>query len=191
MGSAEPAKPKDEWSPEQDRGWLLTLARHLLGRRFPGKIDPEDLVQETLRKAHARWVQFQGGKDEAKRRCWLRAILRHTLLDEIDKLRRRNECGMADLGEQSSVILEELLEADQSSPSERALSAEQWEQLAEALALLPPDWRVALELHHWEGCSVAEVGEVMARSRGAAAGMIARAYQRLRGLLSPPEGGSS
>jgi RNA polymerase sigma-70 factor (ECF subfamily) len=188
MGADEPDEPADHWSPEQCRGWLLALARRLLGHRFPSKIDPEDIVQETLRKAHARRSQFQGGDDEARRRCWLRAILRHTLLDEVDKLVVRNECAVADLREQSSVHLEELLEADQSSPSARALSAERRVQLAEALALLPPEWRVALELHHWEGCSVAEVGRVMGRSRGAAAGMIARAYQRLRGLLSPPEG---
>jgi RNA polymerase sigma-70 factor (ECF subfamily) len=189
MGADQTDEPADGWEPGQDRGWLLALARRLLGGRFPSKIDAEDLVQEALRKAHSRRTQFRGGTDEARRRCWLRAILRHTLLDEVDKLVVRNECAVADLREQSSVHLEELLEADQSSPSARVLSDERRAQLAEALARLPPEWRAALELHHWEGCSVAEVGAILGRSRGAAAGMIARAYQRLRGLLSPPEGG--
>ncbi len=107
----------------------------------------------------------------------------------MDKLFRRNECAETDLREQSSAHLEELLEAEQSSPSARAMSGEERERLAGALARLPPDWRIALELHHWEGRSVAEVGEMMGRSRGAAAGMVARAYKRLAELLAPPEGG--
>jgi RNA polymerase sigma-70 factor (ECF subfamily) len=188
MDSDQPDVPADEFRPEQYRAWLIEQARALISPRLRGKIDAEDLVHDTLLKAHARWSQFQGGKDEAKLKCWLRAILRHTLFDTIDKLARRRECDMSDLREQSSTSLQDLLKDSVSSPSARVLSDEQRDHLADALARLPPDWRVALELQYWQGRSVAEVGAIMGCSRGAAAGMIARGYQRLRELLSPPEG---
>lgn len=189
MGDHEPDGRADDWFSEEIRAWLLAEARRLLSRRLLGKIGPEDLVQKTFHKAILRRAQFQGGANKAQWRGWLRVILRNTLLDEIDK--RLKDIPFSDLVEQSSIILEDMLTDDGSSPSARALSAEQRERLAAALAQLPPAWRSALELIHWGGYSTAEAARIMGVTRGTVAGMTRSAYRRLRKLMSPPKGGVS
>ena len=88
----------------------------------------------------------------------------------------------ADL-EQSSARLEVWLAADQSSPSQQIMHGEQLGRLAEALALLPPDQREAVELHHLHGLSVTEVAEQMERTKPAVMGLLFRGLNRLRALL--------
>jgi RNA polymerase sigma factor (sigma-70 family) len=190
MGVHEPDGRTDEWFSEEIRAWVLAQARRLLGRRFAGKIDPEELAHETLLKAHARRSQFQGHSDGARWHSWLRRILRNTLLDKIDYWKLRPECSWPEVVEQSSFLLEDVLKDNQPSPSAEAQMNEWRARLPEALARLPAAWRVALELHYWEGCSTAEVGKIMGRTKGAAYRMIQSAVKRLGELLPPPEGES-
>ena len=64
--------------------------------------------------------------------------------------------------EESSARLESWLVKAEPTAAERAVRGEQLVRLAEALAGLPEDQRIALELHHFQGLSVPEV----ARSDG-------------------------
>jgi RNA polymerase sigma-70 factor (ECF subfamily) len=59
---------------EMYRNYLALLARLHIGRRLRGKIDPEDLVQETFLKAHRDFPLFHG-TSEAQLAGWLRRIL--------------------------------------------------------------------------------------------------------------------
>src|SRR5690348_2240842 len=72
------AMPGKSGSPggslERFRDYLLLLARSQLDRELQPKLDPADVVQETLLKAHQNWHQFQGSS-EAELAAWLRAIL--------------------------------------------------------------------------------------------------------------------
>ena len=76
------------------------------------------------------------------------------------------------------------LVAKQSSPSHEAARREQAVLLAEALAQLPEDQRLAVELRHLKGCKVAEVAQEMNRSKEAVAKLLLRGVARLRELLS-------
>lgn len=176
------------------RGYLHVLARLRLGRRLRGRLDPSDLVQQTLLKAHQASDRCQA-QDEASREAWLRRILNNTIADELRRHGRgrrdaaRDRSLLASLDE-SSIRLEAWLQADQSSPSQQAIRHEQLLALAEALDALPEDQRQAVELHHLSGCSVAEVGDRLGRSKAAIAGLLRRGLKSLRERLAgdAPEG---
>src|SRR5689334_15445248 len=73
-----------QWPLESYRPYLLLLARLQLGARLRGKVDPSDLVHETILKAHKGRDQFRG-HTHAEMRAWLRRILANTLADWADK----------------------------------------------------------------------------------------------------------
>jgi RNA polymerase sigma-70 factor, ECF subfamily len=172
---------------EEYRDYLQLLARLQLGTRLRSKLDSSDIIQQTLLKAHEKRDQFQG-QSEAERTAWLRQILAHTLADAL----RKFGAGARDVSlerslqsalEDSSARLEGWLADDLSSPSQQAQRKEQALRLAEALVQLPEDQRLAVELHHLQGCTLAEVGARMQRGKRAVAGLLFRGLKRLRQLL--------
>lgn len=168
--------------------YLRLLAGLQLVPHLQGKLDPSDIVQETLLKAHEAREQFQG-HSEAELAAWLRVILANTL---TDALRRYQTGGRAIAKEESlqaaleasSLRLEAWLVADQSSPHDQMVRQEQLLHLAEALTQLPEDQRMAVELRHLKGCKVAEVAQEMNRSKEAVAKLLLRGVARLRELLN-------
>jgi RNA polymerase sigma-70 factor (ECF subfamily) len=184
MHPDEPAKGRPL---ENYREYLRLLARLHLPARLQGKLDPSDVVQETLLKAH----QARDGFDwqgEAQTAAWLRKILANTLAEAARKFATgardlEQERSLEAAVEESSARLERCLTADTPSPSEQALRQEQLLGLAEALAQLPEDQRTAVELRHLRGQSLEEVAQQMGRSKGAAAKLLFRGLEKLRDLL--------
>src|SRR5262249_2357577 len=110
------AQPLDDRGSvlEAFRQYLLLLARVQLDPRLQGLIQPSDLVQQILLKAHQNWDQCRGATD-AQRAAWLRAILAHELADAVRKIDRRGEDRRRSLEaalERSSVRLEGWLASD-------------------------------------------------------------------------------
>ena len=140
---------------EKFRDYLLLLARLHLGERLKAKLDPSDVVQQTLLEAHQKQAQFRGTSD-AELAAWLRQMLACTIADALrafDRAKRdvAKERELAAALEHSSSRLEAWLAADQSSPSQRAARQEELLQLAEALAQLPEDQRRAVYGKHLKG----------------------------------------
>ncbi|MDY3562838.1 sigma-70 family RNA polymerase sigma factor [Gemmata sp. JC673] len=167
--------------------YLRLLARLHLAPQLKGKMDPSDAVQQTILQAHACRDQFRG-RTEEEWVGWLRVILANVLTAALRAYgRKARDVGRErplDAGlEASASRIEQWLAAEQSSPSQRASRHEQLVRLAGALARLPADQREAVELHHLGGYKIAEVGELMGRSRAAAMGLVFRGLERLRELL--------
>jgi RNA polymerase sigma-70 factor, ECF subfamily len=175
-------------SLESYRSYLRMLARLSLDRRLQGKVDPSDLVQQTLLKAHQA-IDQRRGTDLGEQAAWLRQILVRTLADELRRYRRgKRDAGieqpiMAGI-EESSIRLEALLADDQTSPSQQAIRQEQLLRLAEALDAMPADQRQAVELHHLKGWSLAEIGDQLGRSKASVAGLLRRGIRALRERLT-------
>jgi RNA polymerase sigma-70 factor (ECF subfamily) len=176
-----------------DRGWPLERYRdylHLLSRvglegRLRALAESSDVVQQTLMRAHERIGQFRGAS-ERELLAWLRAILASQLADLARRARQVHWAKRRSLEatlKQSSAHLASWLSDQQPTPVEQAHQREQLLGLAEALARLPQDQRTAVELHHLEGYSVAEVGRRMGRSAGSVAGLLHRGLKALRDHL--------
>jgi RNA polymerase sigma-70 factor, ECF subfamily len=174
-------------SLERYRDYLRLLARVGLDPRLRGKLDPSDIVQETLLRAHEHRDQFRG-QTEAERVAWLRQILAMQLIDAV----RRFTTGARDIRlersleaavEQSSARLEQLLAKEDAGSTRESVREERLLRLAEALAQLPPDQQAAVELQHLHGYSVEAVAEHLGRSKAAVGGLLRRGMRRLRELL--------
>lgn len=172
---------------ERCREYLCLLARLQLDRRLHGKLDPSDVVQQTLLSAHEKREQFRGETEE-EFLGWLRQILANHLAGTV----RRFGAGLRDIRrersleasiEESAARLHVWLAADQSSPSQQAMRHELHLRLATALAQLPDDQRRAIELHHLKSCAVADVARQMGRSKMAVVGLLFRGLKKLRHLL--------
>jgi RNA polymerase sigma-70 factor (ECF subfamily) len=169
---------------ENFRDYLRLLARLQLDPRLQGKLDPSDLVQQTLLKAHRSLDQFRGQSDE-ELAGWLRRILANTLTDAVRKFQREldAERPLVEALEESSARLEAWLAENGSSPSARAVRNEEVLRLAGALARLPDDQRQAVELRYLKNASLAEIAEAVGRTEAAVAGLLRRGLQKLRDQL--------
>jgi RNA polymerase sigma-70 factor (ECF subfamily) len=188
--SMSPSPGAGPRSLDRYRDYLGLLAQLNLDRRLRGRLDPSDVVQLTLLRAHANRGQFRGDT-EAEWVAWLRRILANTLAEQLRTALRKKgnvllERSLDAALEESAYRLEQWLAAEQSTPSERAERNEQLCRLARVLTGLPEDQRTAVELHHLKGLPLAEVAGHMGRSKESVAGLLFRGIRSLRRSLAEP-----
>jgi len=178
----------DAGSLESFRDYLRLLARLQLDPRLRAKLDPSDIVQQTMLQAHQAWADFRG-RTRAELAAWLRSILARNLsaaLRHLGRARRNlaREQSLESALEASSMRLEAFLASEQSSPSLRADRNEQILRLAEALATLPEAQREAVALHHLQGWPLAKIAEHLGRTPPAVMGLLHRGLKKLRTHLN-------
>jgi RNA polymerase sigma-70 factor (ECF subfamily) len=166
------------------RAWLRRHAALLLGGRLRGKVDPSDVVQDTLLKALRHQQQFRG-QTEAERQAWLRRILANTLADAVRRFlagQKRDagrERSLDEAVRRSSERLQVWLADGGAPPEGEAAHNERLLWLAEGLAELPGEQREAVRLKHLHGLSVGEVARRMGKT-AAVAGLLRRGLEALR-----------
>src|SRR5260370_10619172 len=161
---------------ERCREYLCLLARLHLDHRLQGKLDPADIVQQTLMKAHEKRSQFRG-RGDAELTAWLRQILVNNLAEAGRRFgaESRNVARERSLEarlEESSARLENWLAADQSSPSQQASRQEELLRLATALGELPDDQQRVVELHPLKGRHVPAIRADVGRTTPAGARLL-------------------
>jgi RNA polymerase sigma-70 factor (ECF subfamily) len=169
------------------RPYLLLLARAQVDAPLQRKLDPSDLVQQTLLEAHQARGQFRG-TTHAEQVAWLRQILARNLsnaLRDFGRAKRdvRRERSLEAALDESAARLENWLAGDQSSPSQHIERQERAVRLAEALAQLPQAQREAVVLRHWHGWSLVDIGRELQCSPAAVTGLLYRGLKNLRQQL--------
>jgi RNA polymerase sigma-70 factor (ECF subfamily) len=173
------------------RAYLMALARAHPAAGPGGPVDPSDVVQEALADAHRQRGRFRG-TTAGQYAAWLRRILAGRMADAVRAARRhkrdaarRRSLDAAPDG--SSARWAAVLAADQSSPSDRAMRAEDLLRLADALATLPDAQRTAVLLRYGLGWPIDRLAAHLGRSPAASAGLLKRGLKQLRQALDTPE----
>jgi RNA polymerase sigma-70 factor, ECF subfamily len=115
---------------------VYRVARHLVGSRE----EAEDLMQEAYARAFRSWRQFQPGTNL---RAWLLRILTNLNIDRGRKLQRTPDVQPLEEGD---YFLYNRLEQDGDSDEERVVERLSQDNVVEALAKVPHDFRDAVVL---------------------------------------------
>lgn len=175
------AKSLDHFRPV-----LLTLAEAMISSTLRGDLEASDLVQQTLLEAHCNAEQLALVSQSAFF-SWLRSALNHNMLDAVKHLKAqkndvRRRVRASDL-EASFIRLEQVLVADETSPSEVVQRNEQVCTMLSALQTLPDNQKRAVIMKHLNGRSLREIAEELGLSEPAAAGVLHRGRQQLAKFL--------
>jgi RNA polymerase sigma-70 factor (ECF subfamily) len=160
-----------------------------MDRRLAARVDPSDVVQETLAEA------IQQLSDYLRRRplpfyAWLRQLAWERLVEmhrrHIRAQKRsvlREERWTPPLPNESALELAERLLVRGSNPSARLRRQERRDRVQAALARLAEADREVLVLRHLEQLSTREIAAILGITEGAVYTRHLRALERLRSLL--------
>jgi RNA polymerase sigma-70 factor (ECF subfamily) len=144
-------------------------------------VDAEDLVQETMLKAYAGFNTFQRGTNI---RAWLFRIMTNTYINGLRRAQHRPSEYLSDH------ITDRQLAAQDRHSSQGPRSAELDAldalpdiELADALATLPVQFRLAVYYRDIVGLRCREIAEIMACCEGTVMSRLHRGRQRLRTVL--------
>jgi RNA polymerase sigma-70 factor, ECF subfamily len=173
---------------ERYRAYLLVLASVHLAPELRSKLDPADIVQQSLIRAFAALPSLQQS-DSATLSSWLRAILANELRDAVkhyyrDKRNIARELPLDAELDRSASGLEAWLAIQQTSPSGRASQNEQLFRLAGALAELPETMREVVVLKHCQDWTLQQIAERIGKTVPAVASYLRRGLAQLRERLT-------
>lgn len=172
------------------RDYLTLLARLQFDGGIRARLDPSDIVQQTLLEAHRDRDRFVG-EHSAQRAGWLRKILARNLVNASRDERRqkrdvRIERSMEQSLEYSSARLGSCIAADQTSPSERVARDEELLLLVEGLMELPETEREVIIRRLWQGQTIQAVSEALDLSEYLVAQNLRRGLEELRRRMNGP-----
>ncbi len=157
--------------------------------RLAARVDPSDLVQETLAEAHRRLEEYMHDR-YLPFYPWLRQIAMDRLIDlhrrHVRAQKRavgREQQGGLFLSDESMLQLSRRLAASSSTPSARMRREDQRLRLRAALEQLAERDREVLVLRHLEQMPPREIAAVLHISESAVYTRHLRALERLRRKL--------
>jgi RNA polymerase sigma-70 factor (ECF subfamily) len=160
---------------------LYGYLRHYLGDAEMA----EDVFQQTFLQIHLKCDQFEEGR---KVRPWLYTVATNQAIDYQRRNRRHKIISLdhrmqhAAEGEMGTLV--ELLDGNESGPSEEAEATEQHNQLRKAIDELPEQTRQVVMLVYFKGLKYREAAEILDIPVGTVKSRLHAAVQKLSETLS-------
>jgi RNA polymerase sigma-70 factor, ECF subfamily len=167
------------------RASLEAHVERRIGSYLRGRVDPEDVLQETYARAWRSIAGFRG-KDPSALLGWLKGIAEHVIVDLISRHKRED-----------IMYVEETRESPhgEPSPSKGLRREERFSRLEKALDSLSPAQREVVILVRIEGLKIKEAAGKMNRTPNAVTKLLIRALAKLKdtfgdtdSLHLPPRG---
>lgn len=152
------------------------FAYHVALRVVDHSQDAEDVVQEAFLKA---WKSLAGFRADARFRTWLYRIVINLCYNRLPKSRR--ELALLDAPNGRHTVPDRAVHHD---PAAYLEGKQGMEFLQEQIESLPGQYQVLLLLRHQQGCSYAEIAEIMEIPLGTVKTGIFRARQQLKLALA-------
>ena len=144
-------------------------------------VDAEDLVQETVLKAYVGFSSFREGTNA---RAWLFRIMTNTYIDGLRRSQHRpSEYLSEDITDRQLAAQDRHSSSGLRSAEVDALDALPDNDIADALAKLPVQFRLAVYYRDIAGLRYREIAEIMACCEGTVMSRLHRGRERLRNLL--------
>ena len=144
--------------------------------------DAEDLVQDTYAKAFAAFRSYEQGTNL---RAWLFRILRNTFINNYRKAQRQPSSDSSEeLTDGQLLDLEQRTSGGVRSAENEALERLGDDEIANAMATIPEDFRTAVYLADVEGFSYKEIADIMDTPVGTVMSRVHRGRKALRALLT-------
>lgn len=169
------------------RPQLRQWAEHSLNARLAARDDASDVTQITLLDVHEKLAQFVGTTEQELIE-WVRQALQRNILDAVRRATARKRSvereQSVDQPDAAGRMPRNDLPGEQSSPSLQAIRNEDRDLLQAALDKLLPDQRLAVQLVHLQGQTIAVAAQRLDRTPAATAKLLQRGIANLRKLLS-------
>ncbi len=172
---------------ERSLSFLNERAARTIERKLKVRLDPADLVQQTLLEAFRDFDSFEGD-DILTFNYWIQRILDHNI---VEAHRRNVVVSKRNINVERSIDdsrvvrpkLRESLEAREPTPSGLFTSEERARHVRTAVASLPASQREVIWLKHFQQWSLRRISHHLDRSEASIAGLLKRGTRNLRRLL--------
>ena len=161
------------FSSAQDR--LVNFVRSRLGPSLGQRVDPEDVLQDTLVRAYRSIAQFEWNGEESFVR-WLEGIAGHCIADVARSLGRKKELQIV-RNPTAKVV----------SPSRDLRREERFGRLRKCIDGLSPDYQRVIVLARLDGLTTREIAARMERSESAVKSLLFRAMKELKNSFGDTE----
>lgn len=175
---------------DEYRRQLKTMVSLRIDPRVNARIDPSDVVQESLAEAASRLDQYL--IDEPipfypwlRQIAWEKLIQQHRRHIGSQKRSAAKEVTLpVRLTDESVASLSRIAVAQQNSPSEQVVRSELNRRVMDAMERLQPSWKELLVMKYMEQMSVADIAATLKVSPGAVSMRHLRAVEALRSELN-------
>jgi RNA polymerase sigma-70 factor (ECF subfamily) len=174
------------------RDRLRRMVALRLDRRLAARVDPSDIVQESLAEAHEHLSEYLRDRP-LPFYAWLRQFAWERVAKVYERHLRAQRRSVTreeapPLPDDSVIHLADRLVASATSPSRRLLREELRDCVRAALACLKPSDREVLVLRYLEGLSNSEAAAVLGVGESTVGMRHLRALERLRIMLGEDAG---